>query len=84
MAAMAVVEAATVRTMRDSGVENTQDARDVKAVFRPKPHSCNTIVGLSLLGLSPIFKGQHCRNKDDRTTRDDDKSERSASSSRAI
>lgn len=73
MAAMAVVEAMRARTMCDSGVENTQDAKDVKADFWPKPHSCNTIVGLSLLGLSPIFKGQHCRKNDDRTTRDDEK-----------
>ena len=71
MTAMAVVEATSVRTMRDAGVENTQDAKDVKADFRPKPHSRNTIVGLSLLGLSPIFKGHHCSKKYDRTTRND-------------
>jgi hypothetical protein len=55
--------------MRDSGVENTQDAKDVKGDFRPKPHSRNTIVGLSLLGLSPIFKGHQCSKKYDRMTR---------------
>ena len=57
--------------MRDSGVENTQDAQDVKADFRPKPHSRNTIVGLSLLVLSPIFKGHDCSKKYDRMARHD-------------
>jgi hypothetical protein len=73
MATMAVVEGTRTRTMRDSGVENTQDAEDVKAQMCSKPHSRNTIVGLSLLGLSLIFKGQHCSKKNDRTTRDDEK-----------
>jgi hypothetical protein len=73
MAAMAVVVAIIMLTVRDSGVENTQDAQDVKADFWPKPRSRNTIVGLSLLGLSPIFKGQHWIKKDDRTARDDRK-----------
>jgi hypothetical protein len=36
-----------------------QDATYVKAVFALEQHSRNTIVGLSLLGLSLIFKGQH-------------------------
>jgi hypothetical protein len=49
--------------MRVTGVENTPDAMDVKAVLQRQPHSRNTIVGLSLLGLSPIFKGQHCSKK---------------------
>jgi hypothetical protein len=43
-----------------SDVENTQDALYVKAVLWLTSHCRNTIVGLSLLGLSPIFKGQHC------------------------
>jgi hypothetical protein len=53
----------------DIDVENTQDANDVKAVLWLKPHSRNTIVGLSLLGLSLIFKGQQCSKRDKRTTR---------------
>ena len=73
MAAMAVVEGMCTRTMRDSGVENTQDAMHVKAPICSKPHSRNTIVGLSLLALSLIFKGQHCSKRNDRTTRDDEK-----------
>jgi hypothetical protein len=50
----------------DTDVENTQDANDVKAVLCVKPHSRNTIVGLSLLGLSLIFKGQHCSKRNNR------------------
>jgi hypothetical protein len=52
-----------------SDVENTRDAQDVKAVLCLKSHSRNTIVGLSLRGLSLIFKGQHCSKKNDQTTR---------------
>jgi hypothetical protein len=44
-------------------VENTQDAADVKGVFGPGSHSRNTIVGLSLVGISLIFKGQHCSKR---------------------
>jgi len=52
-----------------SDVENTQDATYVKAVLWLNSHSRNTIVGLPLLGLSMIFKGQHCSQSDERTTR---------------
>jgi hypothetical protein len=41
----------------------------VKADLCPASHSRNTIVGLSLWGLSPIFKGQHCSKKGNRTIR---------------
>jgi hypothetical protein len=43
-----------------------QDAENVKAVYGLKSHSRNTIVGLSLWGLSLIFEGQHCSKKDDK------------------
>ena len=41
---------------------------DVTAVCGFTPHSCNTIVGLSLLSLSLIFKGQQCSKKNEKTT----------------
>jgi hypothetical protein len=47
-----------------SDVENTQDAQIVKGVLCPGAHSRNTIVGLSLLALSLIFKGQQCSKED--------------------
>lgn len=49
-----------------SDVENTQDAQNVKAVLWLNSHSRNTIVGLPLMGLSLIFKGQHCSQSDDK------------------
>jgi hypothetical protein len=49
-----------------SDVENTQDAQEIKAVFCLKSHSRNTIVGLSLMGLSLIFKGQHGMKRDNK------------------
>ena len=52
-----------------SDVENTQDAQIVKGVLCPGSHSRNTIVGLSLLALSLIFKGQHSSKKNHRMIR---------------
>jgi hypothetical protein len=49
-----------------SDVENMQDAEIVKAVYGLKSHSRNTIVGLSLRGLSLIFKGQHGMKRDNK------------------
>jgi hypothetical protein len=66
---MAVVEARRDADEWDARVENTHDVVNVKGVFSPKPHSRNTIVGLSLLGLSLIFKGQHSSKTNHRMTR---------------
>jgi len=60
---MAVVEGERNAEEFDTDAENTQDANDVKAVLLHKPHSRNTIVGLSLPGLSLIFEGQHCSKR---------------------
>jgi hypothetical protein len=82
---MAVVEGERNAEEFDTDAENTQDANDVKAVLWPNPHSRNTIVGLSLPGLSLIFKGQRCSKGNKRATRNGHKkSDRPASSSRQV
>jgi hypothetical protein len=61
---MPVVESEGDANDYASDVENTQDAQNVKGVLCREAHSRNTIVGLSLVALSLIFKGQQCSRED--------------------